>query len=96
MAEAMRSLYQLETEKNRLSLGGSTVHVGASPIYPPNLNMTNLNNYNTNLSIPDNSQSPTDYKAEMALMDHLNQNRVHQDFRTDKLPIRKLETGFLE
>ena len=54
--------------------------------------MTNLNNYNTNISIPDNS----DYRAELALMDHLNHNRVHQDFRTDKLPDRRFDAQLIE
>ena len=40
--------------------------------------------------------SQIDYKAELALMDHLNQNRVHQDFRTDKLPDRKMDAPLLE
>ena len=38
MAEALRSLFKQESAKPRPSYS-SAVHVGASPIYPPNLNM---------------------------------------------------------
>ena len=53
---------------------GSTVNIGASPIYMPggNLNMTNQNNQSDfsemNLLA---SGKGGDYEAELALMDHL-------------------------